>query len=51
MERMLIAAVDIAQRAEAHATARNYSLRFTSEDVRAIGLSLFIARTRELGTR
>jgi len=46
-----MAAVEIAQHAEAHATARSYSLRFTSEDVRAIGLSLFIARTREGGIR
>jgi hypothetical protein len=51
MDQTLMAAVDIAQHAEAHATARNYSLRFTSEDVRAIGLSLFIARTREGGIR
>lgn len=35
MEQTLKAAVEIAQAAEAHATARNYSLRFTSEDIRA----------------
>jgi len=51
MDQTLRAAVEIAQRAEAHATALNYSLRFTSEDVRCIGLSLFIQRTREGGTR
>jgi hypothetical protein len=51
MDQTLMAAVEIAQHAEAHAATHNYSLRFTSEDVRAIGLSLFIARTREGGTR
>ena len=35
MDQTLMAAVEIAQHAEAHASARNYSLRFTSEDVRA----------------
>lgn len=51
MDQTLRAAVEIAQGAEAHATALNYSLRFTSEDVRAIGLSLFIQMGREGGTR
>jgi hypothetical protein len=51
MDQTLKAAVEIAQAAEAHATARNYSLRFTSEDIRAIGLSLFIQTAREGGTR
>jgi len=47
----LKAAIEIAQAAEAHATGRNYSLRFTSEDIRAIGLSLFIQIAREGGIR
>lgn len=51
MDQTFTAAVEIAQRAESHAAGRNYSLRFSSEDVRAIALSLFIARTREGGVR
>jgi hypothetical protein len=51
MDQTLKAAVEIAQAAEAHATARNYALRFTSEDIRAIGLSLFIQTAREGGIR
>jgi hypothetical protein len=51
MDQTLKAALEIAQRAEAHAAARNYSLRFTSEDIRTIGLSLFIQISREGGIR
>lgn len=51
MDQALRAAVEIAQRAEAHATALNYSLQFNSADVRAIGLTLFIQMVREGGIR
>lgn len=51
MEVALHAAAEIAQRVQSRATLRKYSLQFTSEDVRAIGLTMFIQATREGGMR
>jgi hypothetical protein len=51
MEHALITAIEIAQRIEALAGSRNYSLRFTSEDIRAIAVSMFIQLTRDGGMR
>ncbi len=41
-------ATEIAQRVE-RARMRNYSLQFTSEDIRAIRLTMFIQAMRERG--
>ncbi len=49
MEVALNGAAEIAQRVETRARVRNYSLQFTSEDVRAIGLTMFIQAKRERG--
>ena len=49
MELALSGAVEIAQRVESRARLRNQSLQFTSEDVRAIGLTMFIQAMRERG--
>ena len=49
MELALSGAAEIAQRVEARARVRNYSLQFTSEDIRAIGLTMFIQAMRERG--
>ena len=51
MELALTGATEIAQRVEGHAASRSYSLRFSSEDIRAIGLTLFIQTMREAGVR
>jgi len=42
-------AAEIAQRVESRARMRNYSLQFTGEDIRAIGLTMFIQAMRERG--
>ena len=49
MELALSGAAEIAQRVESRARMRNYSLQFTSEDIRAIGLTMFIQAMRERG--
>ncbi len=51
MEFVLNGATEIAQRIEGRAAARNYCLRFSSEDIRAIGLTMFIQAMREGGVR
>ncbi len=51
MEVAMNAAAEVAQRVESRAALRNYSLRFTSEDIRAIGLTMFIQASREGGVR
>jgi hypothetical protein len=42
-------AAEIAQRVESRARMRNYTLQFNSEDIRAIGLTMFIQAMRERG--
>lgn len=49
MESAMNGAAEIAQRVESRARVRNYSLQFTSEDIRAIGLTMFIQAMRERG--
>jgi hypothetical protein len=49
MELAMSGATEIAQRVESRARMRNYSLQFTSEDIRAIGLTMFIQAMRERG--
>ena len=51
MELALNGAAEIAQRVEGRAAAKNYCLRFSSEDIRAIGLTIFIQAMREGGAR
>ncbi len=51
MQIALNGAAEIAQRVESQAAARNYCLRFSSEDIRAIGLTMFIQPMREGGVR
>ena len=47
----LITGIDAAIAAEQYAAAKGLSLRFTSEDVRAIALTLFIQQAREGGSK
>ena len=47
----LIGAVDIAIATERYAADAGWSLRFSSEDVRAIGLSIFIQHARNGGVK
>jgi hypothetical protein len=47
MELSMHAAAEIAQRVESRAMLRNQLVRFSSEDIRAIGLTLFIQAARE----
>ena len=49
MELAMSGAAEIAQRVESRSRMRNYSLQFTSEDIRAIGLTMFIQAMRERG--
>ncbi len=49
MELAMSGAAEIAQRVESRARLRNYSLQFNSEDIRAIGLTMFIQAMRERG--
>ncbi len=51
MEVAMNAAAEVAQRVENRAALRNYSLHFTSEDIRAIGLTMFIQASRDGGVR
>jgi hypothetical protein len=51
MELSMNAAAEVAQRVENRAALRNQSLHFTSEDVRAIGLTMFIQASREGAVR
>jgi hypothetical protein len=45
------AAIDALADAEQYAAERNFPLRFTNEDVRATGITIFIAVTRERSTQ
>ena len=47
----LITGIDAAIAAEQYAAAKGLSLRFTSEDVRAIALTFFIQQAREGGSK
>ncbi len=49
MELSVNAAVEIVQRVEQRAALRNQPIRFSSEDVRAIALTMFIQSSREGG--
>jgi len=49
MELAMSGAAEIAQRVESRSRMRNCSLQFTSEDIRAIGLTMFILTMRERG--
>lgn len=49
MELAMSGAAEIAQRVESRARMRNYPLQFNSEDIRAIGLTMFIQAMRERG--
>ena len=49
MELAMSGAAEIAQRVESRARMRNYTLQFNSEDIRAIGLTMFIQAMRERG--
>ncbi len=51
MELSMHAAAEIAQRVESRAMLRNQVVRFSSEDIRAIGLTLFIQAAKEGGAR
>jgi len=51
METALNAAVDVAQRVERRAGMNRRALLFNSDDIRAIGLTMFIQATREGGAR
>jgi hypothetical protein len=51
MEHALNTAIEIAQRVEGLAASRSYSLRFSSEDIRAIAVTMFIQLTRDGGAR
>jgi hypothetical protein len=51
METAMNAAAEVAQRVENRAALRNQALHFTSEDVRAIGLTMFIQASREGAVR
>jgi hypothetical protein len=49
MEQSMNAAVEITQRVEQRAALRSQAIHFTSEDVRAIALTMFIQTSREGG--
>ena len=51
METALNAAVDIAQRVEHRASLNRRGLQFKSDDIRAIGLTMFIQAMRDGGVR
>lgn len=51
METALNAATDIAQRVERRASLNQRALQFSSDDIRAIGLTMFIQAMREGGVR
>jgi hypothetical protein len=51
MEVAMNAAAEIAERVQKRAALRNFDLKFTTEDIRAIGLTMFIQASREGGPR
>jgi hypothetical protein len=51
MEIALNGATDLAQRVEMRAASKHYSVRFSGEDIRAIGLTVFIQAMRDGGVR
>ncbi|MCW5978458.1 MAG: hypothetical protein KIT09_10290 [Bryobacteraceae bacterium] len=51
MEAALSEAVAIARRVENEAASQHYFVRFSNEDIRAIGVTIFIQRSREEGSR
>src|SRR5215472_10131367 len=51
LERALAASIDAAIAAERYAATKGFSVRFGSEDLRALALSLFIQHAREGGLR
>ena len=51
MEVALSEAVAIARRVENEAASQNYFVRFSNEDIRAIGVTIFIQMSREGGSR
>jgi hypothetical protein len=51
MEMALNGATDLAQRVEMRAASKHYSVRFSGEDIRAIGLTIFIQAMRDGGVR
>jgi hypothetical protein len=51
METAMDGALDVAQRVEMRAASRNYSVRFSGEDIRAIGLTIYIQAMRDGGVR
>jgi hypothetical protein len=51
LEQALAASIDAAIAAEQYAATKGFSVRFGSEDLRAIALSLFIQHAREGGLR
>ncbi len=51
MEIALNGATELAQRVERRAASNNYSVRFSGEDIRAIGLTIFIQAMRDGGVR
>ena len=51
LEQALVASIDAAIAAEQYAAAKGFSVRFGSEDLRAMALSLLIQHAREGGLR
>ena len=51
MEVALSEAVALARRVESEAASQNYFVRFSNEDIRAIGVTIFIQMSREGGSR
>jgi hypothetical protein len=51
MEIALNGATELAQRVEMRAASKNYCVRFSGEDIRAIGLTIFIQAMRDGGVR
>ena len=51
LQHALVASIDAAMAAEQYAAAKGFSVRFGSEDLRAMALSLFIQDAREGGVR
>ena len=51
LEQALTASIDAAIAAEQYAATKGFSVRFGSEDLRAMALSLFIQHSREAGLR
>jgi hypothetical protein len=51
LQQALASSIDAAIAAEQYATAKGFSVRFGSEDLRAMALSLFIQGAREGGLR